>query len=468
MKLARLACATFAALACAAPARAAGGLDGAHLPAHWAVPFAGILLSIALGPLLAAHVWHRHYGKVALAWALALLIPMAWVFGPPSALAMLVHALLAEFVPFILVLFALFTIAGGIYVRGTLPSTPLANAGLLLLGAALASVIGTTGASMVLVRPLIRANAHRARNVHVMVFFIFLVSNIGGSLSPLGDPPLFLGFLRGVDFFWPLKNLWPATLFCTGVLLALFLALDFRFAEPRGVFAPAAPRDRLAIEGLANLPLIALVVAVIIACAAWNPGVAFDVAGTSVKLQDIARDGALLALGLASLWLTPASVRFKNGFEWEPILEVAKLFACIFVCIAPVLAMLDAGAAGPFAPLVALVARADGSPSPQAYFWATGLLSSVLDNAPTYLVFFELAGGDPARLAGPMASTLAAISLGAVFMGANSYIGNAPNFMVYAIARRAGVKMPGFFGYMLWSGAILLPLFAVAGWVFLG
>ena len=451
----------------AAPAQAAGGLDGAHLSPLWGLPFAGILLSIALGPLIAPGLWHRHYGKVALFWALALLAPMALVLGAETALAALVHALLAEFLPFILMLLALFTIAGGIMLRGTLPGTPLANTAMLAFGAAIASIAGTTGASMVLVRPMIRANAQRRHNAHVMIFFIFLVSNIGGALSPLGDPPLFLGFLRGVDFFWPLKALWPQTLFCVLALLALFAPLDLWLADRGGVFAAAAKTEPLSLRGWINLPLFALVIAAIAGCAAWSSPVAYEVLGTSLRLPDLARDAMLLALALVSLLATPRGLRRDNEFEWEPVVEVAKLFAAIFVCIAPVLAMLQAGAAGPFAPLIALVTRPDGSADAQALFWASGLLSSVLDNAPTYLVFFDLAGGDPERLTGALAPALAAISLGAVFMGAVTYIGNAPNFMVYAIARRAGVKMPGFFGYLLWSGGILLPLFAVAGWLFL-
>ena len=428
----------------------------------WALPFAGILLSIALAPLLAPHRWHRHQGAVALFWALALLAPFAWSFGAVRALALLAHAMLAEFMPFIVVLTALYTIAGGVHLRGTLPGTPLANTAMLALGTLLASLAGTTGASMVLVRPLLRANAARRANAHVMVFFIFLVANIGGALSPLGDPPLFLGFLRGVDFFWPAQHLWQPTLFCAVALLLLFFAIDSAMGEGEAVFAPAARREKLGLEGLANLPLLGLAIAAVLAGANWHPGVAFELFGTRLELQNLARDGALAALALASLALTPRAARAGNGFEWAPMIEVAKLFACIFVCIAPVLAMLQAGEAGPFAPLLALVGR-----DPLAYFWATGLLSSALDNAPTYLVFFEMAGGDAAKLSGEAANTLAAISLGAVFMGANSYIGNAPNFMVWAIARRAGVAMPGFFGYLLWSGGILLPLFALAGWLFL-
>ena len=453
-------------LCLATPACAAGGLQGAQLSSLFALPFAGLLLSIALLPQLAAPFWHHHYGKVAAFWALALIVPLALAIGLAAAGQLMLHTLLAEYLPFIVLLTALFTLAGGIRIGGNAGGTPVSNTFLLALGAGLASLIGTTGAAMVLVRPLVRANAGRPHNAHVLVFFIFLAANIGGALTPLGDPPLFLGFLRGVDFFWTLRNLWQPTLFCVMVLLGLFLAVDsWHYRREKPARLPGQPQA-VRLEGWINLPLIALAIALIIGCAFWRGGVEVEVFGLAVPLRNLVRDFGLLLVTLASLLLTRRNIREANGFEWEPMLEVAKLFAAIFVCIIPVLALLAAGKAGPFAPLLDLVTRPDGSPLNPAYFWATGLLSSFLDNAPTYLVFFEMAGGDPVQLTGPLASTLAAVSLGAVFMGANSYIGNAPNFMVYAIARRGGINMPGFFGYMLWSGAILLPLFAAVNGLF--
>ncbi len=383
----------------------------------------------------------------------------------------LAHVLLLEYLPFILLLLALFTAAGGIVVTGNLHGSPAVNTALLAIGTGLASLIGTTGASMVMIRPLLRANDNRRHNVHVVVFFIFLVSNIGGALTPLGDPPLFLGFLRGVDFFWTTKHLLPPTLFLSLLLLALFFALDSWFCrrESAEFFAPDPTPDqpRIGVRGLPNVALIAIAVGAILMSGAWDPDLDFRLLGAEIEFQNLVRDLILIAVVLASLRLTPRADRAANGFSWEPILEVAKLFAGIFVCIVPVIAMLKAGPAGLFAPLVGLVSHADGTPSPAAYFWLTGLLSSLLDNAPTYLVYFELAGGDPARLMGPLAPTLAAISMGAVFMGANTYMGNAPNFMVYAIARAAGVGMPTFFGYIAWSGLILLPAFALVTLLFL-
>ncbi|CCV03936.1 Citrate transporter [Mesorhizobium metallidurans STM 2683] len=439
------------------------------MPLWWALPFAGLLLSIATGPLLFHHAWEQHYGKITAFWAALVIVPLAVAFGIPSATEAVLHALLTEYMSFIILLFALFTISGGILVAGNIHGTPLVNAGLLLIGAVLASIIGTTGASMILIRPILRANDNRPFNAHVAIFFIFLVSNIGGSLTPLGDPPLFVGFLRGVDFFWTTANLWQETLFVGGVVLAVFLAIDIILHRREGgapKIKDPTPDTKVRIRGLANLPLLAGVIGAILLSAIWKPGVSVSVLGVSLELQDLARDAIILALALLSLRVSYKSHREANGFNWEPISEVAKLFAGIFICIVPVVAILKAGHDGALAPLVSLVTSPSGEPNDLAYFWLTGVLSSFLDNAPTYLVFFELAGGDPQHLMTSFASTLAAISAGAVFMGANTYIGNAPNFMVYAIARHRGVKMPGFFGYMAWSGLVLIPPFLIAGFLF--
>jgi Na+/H+ antiporter NhaD/arsenite permease-like protein len=445
----------------------AADLNGAQMGWPWALPFAGILLSIATGPLLFAHFWHSHYGKIAALWALLTLLPIALVAGSSTALAAFIHAVLAEYMSFIILLFALYVVAGGILITGTLRGGPLVNAGILILGTAMASIVGTTGAAMILIRPLIRANASRKSNAHVVVFFIFLVANIGGALSPLGDPPLFVGFLRGVEFFWTTTHLAYETAIVAVLVLAIFIALDLWFARNEPKSAPAAS-EPLRLRGLINLPLIALIIGAILLSAAWQPGIDITVYGTHVGLQNLVRDLALVAIALASLWLTPREHRKANGFTWEPIAEVAKLFAGIFVCLIPVLAMLEAGHDGPFAWLLKAVTTADGSPHAVAYFWLTGILSAFLDNAPTYLVFFQLAGGDATVLMTKLSATLAAISMGAVYMGALTYIGNAPNFMVAAIANERGVKMPSFFGYMLWSFAVLLPVLGLLTYVSIG
>ena len=451
----------------ASPAFAAEGLDGKALGIAWAIPFAGMLLSIAIMPLVAHHFWEHHRGKMAAFWALLALIPIALTGGAVTATQAVVHTAMLEYIPFILLLMALFTVAGGIVIRGNLHGSPATNAVLLAIGAGLASLIGTTGAAMIMIRPVLRANDDRKHNVHVIVFFIFLVANAGGALTPLGDPPLFLGFLRGVEFFWPTVHLFWPTLLIIGVLLLAFFLLDSWIYAREGHIRPDPTPDReISILGGINflindqaIPRAALLSATF----EWG---SITIHGTEVPVTSLARDAAFIVIVALSILYTPQGNRAQNNFSWEPMKEVAALFAGIFITIIPVLAMLKAGTDGAFAPLVALVQGEGGEPHNLAYFWITGGLSSFLDNAPTYLVFFELAGGNPQHLMTDGAVTLAAISAGAVFMGANTYIGNAPNFMVYAIARDAGVKMPGFFGYMLWSGAILLPLFAVVGWLF--
>ncbi len=443
----------------------AAELNGASLGVAWAIPFAGLLLSIALMPLLAPNFWHHHFGKVTAAWALAFLIPLVLFYGMGAAIANFVHALLAEYLPFVILLTALYVVAGGIYIRGSLTGTPLLNTAILAIGAVLASFMGTTGASMLLIRPLIRANAHRSKVVHIVVFFIFIVSNAGGSLTPLGDPPLFLGFLKGVDFSWTLLHIWPQALFLVGVLLAMFFVLDTWLCKNDSNQLPVAQsaqaREAMGFDGKLNFVWLAVVVGLVLLSGMWKSDVVFTIAGTEVGLPGVVRDVGLIAVAVLSLLLTPQSVHANNQFGWGPMQEVAKLFAGIFLTIIPVIAMLKAGVDGPFGAVVRAVTNPDGTPNVAMYFWATGTLSSFLDNAPTYLVFFNTAGGDPAVLMTALAPTLVAISAGAVFMGANSYIGNAPNLMVKAIAEDRGVAMPSFFGYMLWSVGILVPLFVV-------
>ena len=442
----------------------AAGADLGQLSIAWSLPFVGILLSIALFPLLAPLAWHHHFGKITTAWALSFMLPFTLLFGPMAMGVNFTHALLAEYVPFILLLTALFTVSGGVFIRGNLHGSPGLNTAILAIGAVLASFMGTTGASMLLIRPLIRANDNRKHKAHVVVFFIFIVSNAGGSLTPLGDPPLFLGFLKGVDFFWTIKHILPETLFLIGGLLAVFYAIDWVTYHRREEVLPfdPTPDDRkIGFDGARNFLLLAAILALVLMSGFWKSQVAFNVWGTEVGLPGLLRDVGLIAVIFLSVQVTPPKVHEDNQFSWAPMVEVAILFAGIFITIVPVIAMLKAGVNGPFGMVVKLVTNPDGTPNPAMYFWITGLLSSFLDNAPTYLVFFNTAGGDPALLMTTYASTLAAISAGAVFMGANTYIGNAPNLMVKSIAEERGVAMPSFFGYMLWSGAILLPMFAI-------
>jgi Na+/H+ antiporter NhaD/arsenite permease-like protein len=447
-------------------ASASGGLDGKSFNPFWAIPFIGLLISIAVFPLVSHTIWERHQGKISAIWSALIIIPLWVMVGGQSTVAAIIHAVVLDYIPFILMLVALFTAAGGIVIRGNLHGSPLSNGLILVFGSLLASVIGTTGASMVLIRPLIRANDNRKHNAHVIIFFIFLVSNIGGSLTPLGDPPLFLGFLKGVHFFWTTTHLAFETLIAGGVVLICFLALDLYFYRKEGITRDPTPDSAIEIGGLLNGIWIVLVIAAILVSANWRPGTLLTLAGIPIEGQNIARDSTMVVVTLLSLLFTSKASRQENGFNWTPVKEVAVLFAGIFVTMIPVVAMLQAGTDGPFASLVQLVTHADGTPNVTAYFWLTGLLSSFLDNAPTYLVFFELAGGDATRLMTEGSTTLAALSAGAVFMGAMSYIGNAPNFMVYAIARERGVRMPSFFGYVLWSGSILLPTYAILTYIF--
>jgi Na+/H+ antiporter NhaD/arsenite permease-like protein len=439
----------------------AADFDGSQLGLAWAIPFAGLLLSIALMPLVLPDFWHHHFGKISAAWTLAFFLPFTYVYGVQAAGAGLVHALLAEYIPFIVLLTALFTVAGGIYIRGNLRGSPALNCGILLVGVVLASFMGTTGASMLLIRPLIRANDNRQHKAHLVVFFIFLVSNVGGSLTPLGDPPLFLGFLKGVDFFWTARYIFPETVYMVASLLVIFFAVDSYYLGKEGILPldPTPDTRGIGFDGAANFWLLGAVAGLVLLSGVWKTPIAFDIAGTVVGLPGAVRDVGLLVITVISLGITAKRVHESNQFSWAPMLEVAKLFIGIFLTIIPVIAMLKAGLDGPFSMVVAGITRPDGTPNPAMYFWATGILSAFLDNAPTYLVFFNTAGGDAQTLMTTQAPTLAAISAGAVFMGAITYIGNAPNLMVKAVAEDRGVKMPSFFGYMAWSLTILLPIF---------
>jgi Na+/H+ antiporter NhaD/arsenite permease-like protein len=438
--------------------------DGRALGLEWILPFVGLLLSMAIMPLAAPRLWHHHFGKIAAFWALCVIAPLVAAAGVATASHTILHTMLGEFVPFMIVIGTLYTITGGIRLDGRLAGTPTGNLAVLAVGTALASFMGTTGASMLLIRPLVRANRGRRHNVHVVVFFIFLVSNIGGALSPLGDPPLFLGFLNGVHFFWPTTRLLLPTALMSGALLAIFYAMDSFLwrREPAGVRLRAAEAEGgpLRVEGGANFLLLGLVLLTIFLSGAISLPGSVDVFGVHLGAAGLVRDAALVALAVASFRLTHPELRRRNEFCWAPVAEVAQIFAAIFVTIIPPLAILRAGNDGALSWLVAALVEG-GEPVHVAYFWIAGGLSSFLDNAPTYLIFFHAAGGNAELLMGPLASTLTAISLGAVFMGANTYIGNAPNFMVKSIAESNGVRMPSFFGYMGWSIIVLLPLFAI-------
>jgi Na+/H+ antiporter NhaD/arsenite permease-like protein len=465
-KLAGVSTALLLILATAAPSYAAGGIDGSQLNLLWIIPFVGILLSIAIMPLAAADFWHHHFGKISAFWAVMILIPMLVFQGFSITLYEVLHVYLLEYFPFIILLLALFTISGGVRLVGTLSGSPLVNTGILLVGTILASWMGTTGAAMLLIRPLINANAWRAKKVHTIVFFIFLVANIGGSLSPLGDPPLFLGFLQGVPFFWTTVHMFPEMMFLIVFLLPIYYIWDTILYKKEDHSKQPISSEKLKLEGSINLVLLLGVIGAVLFSGFVKIG-EIEIYGIHLPYENLLRDVVLLLLAYVSWKITPIASRMANGFDWFPIQEVGKLFAGIFITIVPAIAILKAGSAGSLSFIVDLVTLPNGDQNNLAYFWITGLLSAFLDNAPTYLVFFNTAGGQ-ANLVELLSevSTLAAISCGAVFMGAMSYIGNAPNFMVKSIAETSGIQMPSFFGYMLWSVAILVPLFVVMSFIF--
>lgn len=448
---------------------AAHGLDGAGLSLLWIVPFVGILLSIAIFPLVAEHFWHKHFGKISFFWAMCLIIPLIIIKGFDITLYEVMHVYFLEYFPFIILLFALFTISGGVRVKGTMIGTPIVNTGFLVLGTLLASWMGTTGAAMLLIRPLLRANEWRKRKVHIVVFFIFLVANVGGSLTPLGDPPLFIGFLKGVSFFWTTEHLLFEMLFVSSILFVIFYLWDNYLykSEENKPAAEADPNaEKFGLEGSVNLLLLVGVIGAVLFSGIAKIG-EFHINGLHISYANLTRDLLLLALAGLSWKLTSQESRKLNGFNWFPIQEVGKLFAGIFITIIPAIAILKAGEEGKLAFVIDLVFNSDGSPNNTYFFWITGTLSAFLDNAPTYLVFFQAAGGDAVNLMNNLTTTLVAISSGAVFMGAMTYIGNAPNFMVKAIAEDSGIEMPSFFGYMAWSIGILVPIFILASMIFL-
>jgi Na+/H+ antiporter NhaD/arsenite permease-like protein len=443
---------------------------GEMLPLWSTIPFIGMLLSIALFPLLAPRFWHDHFGKVSVFWALVIIIPFLIIYKD-LALHEFLHIILADYIPFIIILAALYTISGGILLKGTLLGTPVVNTGILAIGTVLASWMGTTGASMLLIRPFLRANKHRKKRTFMVVFFIFLVANIGGSLTPLGDPPLFLGFLRGVPFFWTF-NLFPQMLVVAIILLAIYFVMDTYFYKKEGIKAVTdnGAKEPLRLEGSHNILFLAGIVGAVLMSGVVKWG-EINILGVHRAVQEVVRDAVLVLMAVLSMVTTRKEVRENNEFTWFPMKEVAILFAGIFLTMVPCLKILQAGTKGELSFLIETVKE------PFHYFWITGLLSSVLDNAPTYLTFLStLLGKFYPGIAGQEAVTLLikenaiylkAISAAAVFFGASSYIGNAPNFMVRSIAEETGTAMPSFFGYMLkYSIPILIPVFVLITLIF--
>lgn len=439
-----------------------GGISGETLSLWWALPFGGMLVSLALMPLFASHFWEAHYGKVALGWSVVTLLFLMVFFELSLVQHEVFHTLFYHYMPFIIVIGALYTISGGIRINVESDATPAVNTGILAVGTVLAGWIGTTGASMLLIRPLLHVNRHRKHRVHLMIFFIFLAANIGGALTPLGDPPLFLGFLNGVSFFWPMEFLFLELVGMAIPLLLLFYGIDAFFVHREGLPFKSL-QVSVSVRGELNGLLFLGVIGLVLLSGVWKSSFEINIAGVGLQLQNLVRDGGLVILAMISWVLTPSAIHRSNHFSWEPLKEVAKLFFGIFMTVIPVIAILDAGLEGAMSPLISLVTH-EGQPQNAMYFWLTGVLSAFLDNAPTYLVFFHMAGGEAPLLMTSFSKTLEAISLGAVFMGALTYIGNAPNFMVKTIAESQGIAMPSFFGYMIWSFVILGPLFLLLTW----
>lgn len=451
---------------------------GELLPLWSIIPFVGILLSIALFPLMKPHWWEEHQLHVAVFWALIFLVPFTIAFGTHALAHSLVESVILDYIPFITLLFGLFVVAGGIALKGTLIGSTKVNLSILAIGTLLASWVGTTGAAMLFIRPLLRANKWRKYKAHIVVFFIFMVANLGGCLTPLGDPPLFLGYLRGVPFFWTISHIVPILILNAVLLCLAFLVLDRYFVkkeEQEGRTAAdvldGQTKEKLSIDGIHNFLFLALIIFAVIMNGnipkmemfidpATQMTYGVSLMGFHLGLEYFVQIILILVAAVLSLKTTKKSTRELNDFNYGPIAEVAKLFIGIFITMIPALALLHAHGSEL------------GLHAPWQFFWATGLLSSFLDNAPTYVVFLTTAGslGDTTGVVtsvGTVAAiNLLAISAGAVFMGANTYIGNAPNFMVKSIAEGDGVKMPSFFGYMGWSLCILIPLFVINTFIF--
>ena len=429
-------------------------MNGHTLSLAWILPFLGILLSIALCPLFMPRFWHRHFGKVSVFWLTTCVGAMVWTQGIPVAVHEILHTYIIHFLPFIILIGTLYILSAHIKltIKGT--ATPTFNTVFLGIACLCANFLGTVGAAMIFIKPFLSVNEHRVHKTHSMVFFIFLVCNIGGCLTAIGDPPLFLGFLNGVEFFWPLKTVYLPFSIMVLSLLTVYWMIDFYYARQEKILIHAP--FHVSLKGLFHIILLMMAILLIIFSGFYQELGSFSFLGLTLKQVDICRDVGLCSMAYLSYWKGK-----KEGSEplnKEPLIEVMYLFAGIFMTAAPVLTMLQAGATGPLGFLVSLVSTPEGHPLPMAYFWMTGVLSAFLDNAPTYLIFYNLMGQSAEQMMTTFSKILAAISMGSVFMGAMTYIGNAPNFMVKSLAEANHIKMPNFLHYMGWSLGILGPL----------
>ncbi len=449
-------------------------LNGAVLSPVWSLPFLGMILSIALFPLILPNFWSKHYGKVSLAWSGIVLIGLAISQGVGISLMTFITVIIDQFFPFIFLILSLFTVTGGIGLEGEHEGSPIINLLFLTFGAILSSWLGTTGASVLFIRPLIHANSWRKYKVHTIIFFIFIVGNIAGSLTPIGNPPLLMGFISKVPFFWPMTKLFGPTIFTTGLLLIIYFFIELHYYNKETEKPVKNNNSKLKLTGGWNL-LLLIIIVIAVVLSSYDFGTAFKFFHIPVPLSEITEIIILITVTLISIKITAKEVRIRNNFTWHPIIEVGKLFAAIFICMAPLIAMLRAGIDGPLSFIINSLSNKNGEPLNGMYYWLSGGLSAFLDSAPAYLTFFNTAAAPATGLnlaphlfmTQVIPKTLIAITAGASFMGAITYIGNAPNMMIKFIAEENNIKMPSFFGYMLWSLIILVPIFVIVQFVFI-
>ena len=433
----------------------------------WSVPFVLTLLAIALGPLFLKEIWEKHSFKILLICPTILGIGMTINYNFGFFLTESINSILHHYVPLISLLFALFTVTGGIYISVNKAATPLLNTAMLFISSLLAGWIGTTGAAMLFIRPLLNINKDRKNVTHIVIFFIFLVANIGGGFTPIGDPPLLMGFIEGVDFFWTLKHIGLIVLTTIVVLCTIFYFIDNYLIKKENFEKSSwngdVKKNIFKIDGFFNIFCLTFIIFCVIISGIVSKG---EVSAFGIKfdLCALSRDLILVIIGVVSLKFSSKEIRKLNAFSFSPLKEVAEIFIAIFITLIPVAYMLQEGSAGAFVCLFDWASDINAL-NPLRCFFATGLLSSFLDNAPTYLIFFNLGGGNANILMNELSVTLSAISIGAVFFGAMTYIGNAPNFMVRSIAVERGIRMPSFFGYMGWSMGILLPYFFLLSYI---
>lgn len=425
----------------------------------WAVPFIGILFSMSFTPLLFPKFWSKWGKYVPAFWTLIYLVSIACVFGISIAFDAAFKPTFDHYIPFIILISSLYIVSGGIFIDFPRGKGLLFNVSFLFIGSLLSGLIGTTGATALLIRPLLRANTNRQYKTHILVFFIFLIANVGGVSTPLGDPPLFIGFLEGVDFFWFATNLYKYQLAVTLLLCFIFFTVDLLLLkkETPVILAKDETSPRIVFEGKRNFVLILCILITVMFC---NFDGNFILIGEKFSYASLLRNSILMFIAVISLKLTPSSVRKRNSFSLEPIKEVVNLFASIFITVAPIIAMLHQGTDGSLKFVFDWIAP-NGSAVASRCFWVSGLLSSTLDNAPTFLIFFHMLSGNAIELMTVKANLLAAISISTVFMGAMTYIGNAPNLMAKSIAQSYGVNAPSFIAYMAWSIGVLIPIFFV-------